>query len=154
MRRTAHFCGPNEAEDPYTEFLWGNNWNLDPLFVSGGKLFFHNEHLPINPLFRGAPAICLNATTGDEVWRVNGLFRKTDWEGQPIMGDSVIAMYNSYDQGVYAIGKGSGVITVEAKRGSRSRHTICDKWHGRGCVSGYIRGHYEAALSIWSSCCI
>jgi outer membrane protein assembly factor BamB len=103
------------ATDPYTEFLWGNNWNLDPLFVSGGKLyFFHSEHSPINPLFRGAPAICLNATTGDEIWRVNGLFRKTDWGGGPIMGDSVIAMYNSYDQGVYAIGKGPSAITVEA----------------------------------------
>jgi hypothetical protein len=30
------------------------------------------------------------------------------------MGDSVIAMYNSYDQGVYAIGKGPSAITVEA----------------------------------------
>jgi outer membrane protein assembly factor BamB len=103
------------ATDPYTEFLWGNNWNLDPLFVSGEKLyFFHSEHSPINPLFRGAPAICLNATTGDEIWRVNGLFRKTDWGGGPIMGDSIIAMYNSYDQGVYAIGKGPSAITVEA----------------------------------------
>jgi len=103
------------ATDPYTEFLWGNNWNLDPLFVSGGKLyFFHSEHSPVNPLFRGAPAICLNATTGDEIWRVNGMFRKTDWGGGPIMGDSVIAMYNSYDQGVYAIGKGPSAITVEA----------------------------------------
>jgi outer membrane protein assembly factor BamB len=103
------------ATDPYTEFLWGNNWNLDPLFVSGGKIyFFHSEHSPINPLFRGAPAVCLNATTGDEIWRVNGLFRKTDWGGYPIMGDSVIAMYNSYDQGVYAIGKGPSAVTVEA----------------------------------------
>jgi hypothetical protein len=30
------------------------------------------------------------------------------------MGDSVIAMYNSYDQGVYAIGKGPSAVTVEA----------------------------------------
>jgi len=40
------------------------------------------------------------------------LFRKTDWGGDPIMGDSVIAMYNSYDQRIYAIGKGPSTITA------------------------------------------
>lgn len=103
------------ATDTYSEFLWGNYWAEDLLFVSGGKLYlFHSEHSPENPLFRGAPALCLNATTGEEIWRVDGLFRKTDWGGSPIMGDSVIAMYNSYDQQIYAIGKGPSAITVSA----------------------------------------
>jgi len=103
------------ATDPYTEFLWGNSWSLDIDFISKEKIYlFHSEHSPINPLFRGAPAICINATTGEEIWRVNGLFRKTDWGGDPIMGDSVIAMYNSYDQRVYAIGKGPSALTVTA----------------------------------------
>jgi len=103
------------ATDPYTEFLWGNSWSLDIQFISKEKIYmFHSEHSPINPLFRGAPAICLNATTGEEIWRVNGLVRKTDWGGSPIMGDSVIAMYNSYDQRVYAIGKGPSATTVSA----------------------------------------
>ncbi|MCW4055035.1 MAG: PQQ-binding-like beta-propeller repeat protein [Candidatus Bathyarchaeota archaeon] len=103
------------ATDPYTEFLWGNYWSLDIEFISKEKIYlFHSEHSPINPLFRGAPAICINATTGEEIWRVNGLFRKTDWGGDPIMGDSVIAMYNSYDQRVYAIGKGPSALTVSA----------------------------------------
>jgi len=114
------------ATDPYSEFLWGNNWNLDPLFVSGGKLYlFHSEHSPINPLFRGAPAVCLNTTTGEEVWRVDGLLRQTDWGGKPIMGDSVIAMYNSYDQGVYAIGKGPSAITVTAPNVAVPEDTPC-----------------------------
>ncbi len=103
------------ATDPYTEFLWGNDWSQDILFINNGKIYlFHSEHSPVNPLFRGAPAICLNAETGEEVWRVDGLFRKTDWGGGPIMGDSVIAMYNSYDQRVYAIGKGPSATTVNA----------------------------------------
>jgi hypothetical protein len=59
-----------------------------------------------------AQPICLDAETGEEVWRVDGLFRKTDWGGSPIMGDSVIAMYNSYDQRLYAIGKGPSETTV------------------------------------------
>jgi hypothetical protein len=101
--------------DPYSEFLWGNQWSADIEFISEGKIYmFHSEHSPVNPLFRGAPAICLDAETGEEVWRVDGLFRKTDWGGDPIMGDSVIAGYNSYDQLVYAIGKGPSAITVTA----------------------------------------
>ncbi len=103
------------ATDPYSEFLWGPHWSQDLLFIQGGKIYlFHSEHSPVNPLFRGAPAICLNANDGTEIWRVDGLFRKTDWGGSPIMGDSVIAMYNSYDQRVYAIGKGPSAMTVEA----------------------------------------
>ena len=101
--------------DTYSENLWGNNWNVDVDFMSGGKIYlFHSEHSPVNPLFRGAPAVCINATTGEEIWRVDGLLRTTDWGGSAIMGDSVIAMYNSYDQQVYAIGKGPSAITVTA----------------------------------------
>ncbi|MEM2107718.1 MAG: hypothetical protein QXL10_00325 [Candidatus Bathyarchaeia archaeon] len=103
------------ATDPYNEFLWGPNWSLDILFNQGGKLYlFHSEHSPVNPLFRGAPAICINATTGEIIWRVDGLFRKTDWGGGPIMGDSVIVLYNSYDQRLWAIGKGPSSTTVTA----------------------------------------
>jgi outer membrane protein assembly factor BamB len=101
------------STDPYSEFLWGNNWSTDIDFISGGKVYmFHSEHSPVNPLFRGAPMICLNATTGEEIYRVDGLFRKTDWGGDPIMGDSVIAGYNSYDQRVYAFGKGPSATTT------------------------------------------
>jgi hypothetical protein len=103
------------ATDPYSEFLWGNEWSQDILFINDGKVYmFHSEHSPVNPLFRGAPATCIDAEIGAEVWRVDGLFRKTDWGGGPIMGDSVIAMYNSYDQRVYAIGKGPSATTVSA----------------------------------------
>ncbi len=103
------------ATDPYSEFLWGNEWSQDMLFINDGKIYmFHSEHSPVNPLFRGAPATCLYAENGTEAWRVDGLFRKTDWGGGPIMGDSVIAMYNSYDQRVYAIGKGPSALTVSS----------------------------------------
>lgn len=103
------------ATDPYSENLWGNNWNVDIDFISNGKIYlFHSEHSPVNPLFRGAPAICIDAETGEEIWRVDGLLRTTDWGGSAIMGDSVIAMYNSYDQQIYALGKGPSAITVSA----------------------------------------
>jgi outer membrane protein assembly factor BamB len=103
------------ATDYYSENLWGNNWNVDIDFISGGKIYlFHSEHSPVNPLFRDAPALCINATTGEEIWRANGLLRTTDWGGSAIMGDSVITMYNSYDQRIWTIGKGPSATAVSA----------------------------------------
>jgi hypothetical protein len=103
------------ADDPYTEILWSNNWWLKPVAFTDGKAYFgHTEHSANQPLPRGAPFICLNATTGELIWRVNGMFRQTRWGGRGIMGDSVIATMDTYDQQVWAIGKGPSVTTVAA----------------------------------------
>jgi hypothetical protein len=101
--------------DPYQEFLFANNFWLKPLFVTDGKIYFgHLEHSPVDPRPRGAPMVCLNATTGELIWRANGLFRQTRWGGRAIIGDSVIATMDTYDQRVYAIGKGPSATTVNA----------------------------------------
>jgi outer membrane protein assembly factor BamB len=103
------------AEEPYTENLWSNDWWLKPLFITDDKLYVaHLEHSANQPLPRGAPMICLNATTGDVIWRVDGMFRSTRWGGRAIMGDSVIATMDTYDQRIYAIGKGPTALTVNA----------------------------------------
>src|SRR4030042_540755 len=83
-------------------------------YICGKLYYFHQEHSGNQPLPRGAPALCLNATTGEVIWRVDGLFRTTSWGGPPLMSDSIIAMYNSYDQQVYAIGKGPSETMVTA----------------------------------------
>ncbi|HEX7482540.1 MAG TPA: PQQ-binding-like beta-propeller repeat protein, partial [Candidatus Bathyarchaeia archaeon] len=90
--------------DQYTEILWSDNWPTFSYFASSGMIYlFFMEHSGNQPLARGAPALCLNTTDGSVVWRVDGLYRTTNWGGTPIMGDSVIAMYNTYDEQVYAI---------------------------------------------------
>jgi hypothetical protein len=104
-----------EAEDPYNEMLWGNNWPIYPMFITDGKIYLgHSEHSPVDPKPRGAPYICLDAETGEEIWRGDGLFRVTDWGGESVIGDSIIATYDSYDQMIYAIGKGPTKITIDA----------------------------------------
>jgi outer membrane protein assembly factor BamB len=103
------------ATDPNNEILWGNNWPLYPVFITDGKIYLrHAEHSPVDPRPRGAPFICLNATTGEEIWRVDGLFRGTHWGGYPVIGDSIIATMDTYDQRVYAIGKGPSATTITA----------------------------------------
>ena len=108
-----------EATDHYNEILWGNNWPVRPLFIADGKLYLgHSEHSPVDPKPRGAPFICLDVETGEEVWRIDGAFRVTDWGGRSIIGDSIIATYDSYDQRIYAIGKGPTATTVTIRSDS------------------------------------
>ena len=103
------------VRDEYTEILWSDNWPMFSYFASDGKIYLYfYEHSGNQPLSRGAPAVALNTTDGSVVWRVDGLFRSTNWGGGPIIGDSVIAMYNTYDQQVYATGKGPSSTTVNA----------------------------------------
>jgi hypothetical protein len=101
--------------DHYTEQLFSENWPAPIDFIVDGKVYlFHQEHSANTPVPRGAPAVCLDAETGEEIWRSNGLRLGTRWGGQPLIGDSIIAGFSSYDNQVVALGKGPSAITVLA----------------------------------------
>jgi len=103
------------AVDTKIEFKTGSNWWLGISFISDGKLYVgHTEHSANNPLPRGAPFICFNATTGSIIWEIDGAFRQTGWGGEAIIGDSIIATMDTYDQQIYAIGKGPTDTTITA----------------------------------------
>jgi len=100
-----------EIDDPYTEVLHNNRWRFRPVIVADGKLYIENtEHNPRDPQPRGAPFICIDMEDGTEIWRLP--YRGSEWGSIPIIGDSIIAMYNNYDQRIYAIGKGASATTV------------------------------------------
>jgi hypothetical protein len=104
--------------DPYNEPVTGSNWWGWITNIADGKVYVGTvEHSAEQPLPRGGPLICLNATDGTEIWRVNGMFRATRWGGNAVMGDSIIATMDTYDQRVYAIGKGPSQVTVSANPG-------------------------------------
>lgn len=103
------------AEDPYVEIQWSNNWPLVTLFFTDGKVYVaHNEHSVTYPSYRGAPFFALDAETGDLIFRSDGLFHQSVWGGCAVIGDSIIATQDTYDQKVYAIGKGPSSMTVTA----------------------------------------
>jgi hypothetical protein len=109
------------VDDPYKEILWANNWWQKPVFITDGKIYTgHLEHSPTDPRARGGPFVCLDAYTGDLIWRAAGMFRQTRWGGRAIIGDSVIATMDTYDQRVYAIGKGPSATTVSAPETTQS----------------------------------
>ncbi len=101
--------------DAYNEPVTGDNWWGWIDLIADGKIYFGTlEHSAEQPIPRGGPYICVNATTGEEIWRVNGMFRETRWGGNGIIADSIIATMDTYDQRVYAIGKGPSATTVTA----------------------------------------
>jgi len=103
------------AVDPYSEILWANDWWLGTPFAIADKIYFgHLEHSPIDPLPRGGPFFCLNATTGEEIWRVDGMYRQSAWGGQPLLGSGVILTQDTYDQRTWCIGKGPTSTSVTA----------------------------------------
>lgn len=101
--------------DPFGEPVTGNNWWGWIDLIADGKIYIGTlEHSANNPLPRGAPYIAVNASNGAEIWRVNGMFRETRWGGNGIIGDSIIATMDTYDQRIYAIGKGPTQTTIVA----------------------------------------
>jgi hypothetical protein len=100
------------VKDPFTDVLWGVNFPMRIQFVVDGKIYLvEGEHSPNQPLPRGGPMLCLNATTGEKIWSV---FMSYYYRTNVVIGDNIIALMNSYDQQVYAIGKGPSATTVTA----------------------------------------
>ncbi len=73
--------------------------------VADGKVIINQGHTYNPPMFRGAKAVAINATTGETVWEVNSFCHSNS----PVVGaaDGILLLPNSYDNQVYAYGKGA-----------------------------------------------
>ncbi len=101
--------------DPFNEPVTGNKWWGWITLIADEKIYVGTaEHSAEMPIPRGGPLICLNASNGAEIWRVNGMYRATRWGGNAVMGDSIYATMDTYDQRIYAVGKGPSETTVAA----------------------------------------
>ena len=100
--------------DPYNEPVTGENWWGWIDLIADGKIYIGTlEHSANNPIPRGGPFACVNATDGSEIFRINGLMRETRWGGNPIIGDNIIAGMDTYDNRIYAMGKGPTKVTTD-----------------------------------------
>ncbi|MEM1785484.1 MAG: PQQ-binding-like beta-propeller repeat protein [Candidatus Bathyarchaeia archaeon] len=100
-----------EAVDPYHEILWSYNWPIHIGAIADRKIYiYHMEHSAIEPKPRGAPLICVDVDTGKEVWRIS--FRETYWGSDPAIADGILVILNTYDNCIYAFGKGPTATTV------------------------------------------
>ena len=103
-----------EAVSKTTEYqVLTGNWWLIPVIATDELVYFgHHEHSAATPKKRGAPFFALDIETGELVWEIEGAFRQTRWGGPAVIGDSIIATMDTYDQKIYAIGKGPSAMTV------------------------------------------
>jgi outer membrane protein assembly factor BamB len=110
--KTGQILWTYDVVDPLNEILWGENWPMRIVFVAADKIYLvESEHSPNQPLPRGAPIVCLNATTGGRIWQsINNYYYRTN----VIMADNIIALMSMYDQQIYAIGKGPSATTIQA----------------------------------------
>jgi hypothetical protein len=77
--------------------------------IADGKLYYANgEHSPTEPLARGWRLWCLNATTGEYIWDING------GGGAGAVADGYLTYDNKYDGYMYVFGKGPSATTVSA----------------------------------------
>jgi hypothetical protein len=84
--------------------------------ISNGVVYeATNEHTVPNPIYKGAVVTALNATTGQEIWKLSDYPSEwatagTEWA----TADGYLVCMNGYDQQVYSIGRGPSKLTVTA----------------------------------------
>lgn len=94
---------------------WGNY----PLFIAGiadGKVYcYTSEHSPNVPLYKGSKVRCIDATSGNELWKLDSWYAIGSFGQSPApIADGKIAYLNVYDMQLYCIGKGPSSLTVDA----------------------------------------
>jgi hypothetical protein len=99
-----------EAPYPYETVYQGNY----PFFtgtstIADGKLYTYNmEHTPTQPLTRGWKLHCINITSGEGIWSIDGPM------ATGAVADGYLTASNAYDGYMYVFGKGKSATTVQA----------------------------------------
>jgi len=97
-------------ETPYTNENGTTVYSFNGAnLVADGKIYVQNtEHTPTQPITRGWGLHCLNATTGELLWKIIGSMRPA------AVADGYLAASDSYDGQLYVFGKGKSATTVSA----------------------------------------
>ncbi|MCW4046122.1 MAG: PQQ-binding-like beta-propeller repeat protein [Candidatus Bathyarchaeota archaeon] len=102
-----HYKTPSSIESPYGVFPF---WTYPMSTVADGKIFIAEGHEYSPPLFHGAKEVVLNITDGSLIWSISGFYVQTP----AAISDGIMATSNSYDNQIYAFGKGPTKVTVNA----------------------------------------
>jgi outer membrane protein assembly factor BamB len=94
------------------------NWEINGkgFVIADGKIYIPTSDCePFRPYWRGYTLICLNATTGNEIWRSLGAFQTQVPRTQGMaLADGYLVGMNMYDDQLYSYGKGPTATTVMA----------------------------------------
>jgi len=138
------------ASYPFFSFRQGTAIAEGKLYVAGG------EHSPTQPLQRGYKLHCINTTSGEAIWVLDGFTTCGSGYGDnsqaALIADGVLVIGNRYDNNLYAFGVGESKTTVSPSSRVVTKGqplliegTITDQspaQEGTGCVS-------DASMSDW-----
>ncbi len=102
-----HYKTPSSIESPYGVMPL---WQFATATVADGKIFLGEGHEYSPPLFHDAQQLALNTTDGSLVWSISGF----NVQIGPAIVDGIMTTLNSYDNQIYAFGKGPTMMTVNA----------------------------------------
>jgi outer membrane protein assembly factor BamB len=90
-------------ESPY------GNYPLNIGTIADNKVYLYStEHSPTKPLWRGSMVRCINAQTGEELWKIN------DFNMGLSVADGFLVSGNAYNNMIECYGKGQSATTVTA----------------------------------------
>jgi hypothetical protein len=97
-------------ETPYTNENGTTVYSFNGAnLIADGKIYVQNtEHTPTQPITRGWGLHCLNATTGQLLWKIIGSMNPS------AVADGYLAASDTYDGQLYVFGKGLSKTTVDA----------------------------------------
>ncbi len=72
-----------------------------------------SAHTWTSPIYKGAMATAINATTGQQIWQLSGITAEFG-EMSYAMADGYNTWFNGYDNSIYVVGRGPSVTTVTA----------------------------------------
>lgn len=110
-----------ETPVPYeTEYTSANGTTVYPFHAPGmcadGKIYAYLcEHSPETPFYRGLPTVCINASTGELIWKIgmSGSGQHTRAACQIRLADGYMTL-GTRDGYEYVFGKGKSATTVMA----------------------------------------
>jgi hypothetical protein len=94
-----------EVPGPYPTFI--NAIGNDVVYL------VTSEHTIETPLFKGALARAINATTGQEIWTVNSYTGEFSGNSYAI-ADGYATWFNGLDNQIYSVGRGPSALTLSA----------------------------------------
>jgi outer membrane protein assembly factor BamB len=105
--------GEGNSTNSGFQLAYGHYPTFIGAFGSGMVYSFTAEHTVNTPIYKGALARGINATTGEEVWTLS------DYDGSFFaisyaIADGFATFYNGYDNRIYVVGRGPSATTVTA----------------------------------------
>jgi hypothetical protein len=107
--------------------------------VADGKVYVNGGHTYSPPLYRGANLFCINATTGEEIWRIASFTMSN--AADAAIADGILLDPNGYDARLYAYGKGRSATTVTTPETTQPlgtqiliKGTVTDQSPGQTCL--------------------